>query len=138
MARSPSARFLHLIPWQAFLLVLFLSQPLGTARLSVIFAPGMPANLISCPVNSSHKSRVVTFVWFLLLAGTGIYNVTKHPGIFRAFDPSRAIMCEFVDPCTSYDATNRVISKDFVRTGKYETLAGVLLAVTGCEALFAK
>ncbi|KAF8267918.1 potassium transporter [Lactarius quietus] len=83
----------------AFLLVLFLSQPLGTARLSVIFAP-------------------VTLVWLLLLAGTGIYNVTKHPGIFRAFDPSRAIMY-------------------FVRTGKYETLAGVLLAVTGCEALFA-
>jgi KUP system potassium uptake protein len=83
----------------AFLLVLFLSQPLGTARLSAIFAP-------------------VTLVWLLLLAGTGIHNVTKHPGIFRAFDPSRAIMY-------------------FVRTGKYETLAGVLLAVTGCEALFA-
>ena len=28
--------------------------------------------------------------------------------------------------------------KDFVRTGDYETLAGVLLAITGCEALFAK
>ncbi|KAI9452350.1 potassium transporter [Lactarius psammicola] len=83
----------------AFLLVLFLSQPLGTARLSFIFAP-------------------VTFVWLLLLAGTGIYNITKYPGIFRAFDPSRAIMY-------------------FVRTGQYDTLAGVLLAITGCEALFA-
>ncbi|KAI9452283.1 potassium transporter [Lactarius psammicola] len=83
----------------AFLLVLFLSQPLGTARLSFFFAP-------------------VTFVWLLLLAGTGIYNLTKHPGIFRAFDPSRAVMY-------------------FVRTGNYDTLAGVLLAVTGCEALFA-
>jgi KUP system potassium uptake protein len=82
-----------------FLLVLFLSQPLGTARLSYIFAP-------------------VTFVWLLLLAGTGIYNITKYPGIFRAFDPSRAVMY-------------------FVRTGDYDTLAGVLLAVTGCEALFA-
>lgn len=83
----------------AFLLVLFLSQPLGTARLSSVFAP-------------------ITFLWFLLLAGTGIYNVTKYPGIFRAFDPSRAVMY-------------------FVRTGQYDTLAGVLLAITGCEALFA-
>ncbi|KAH9014764.1 potassium transporter [Lactarius pseudohatsudake] len=83
----------------AFLLVLFLSQPLGTARLSSVFAP-------------------ITFIWLLLLAATGIYNITKFPGIFRAFDPSRAIMY-------------------FVRTGEYDTLAGVLLAVTGCEALFA-
>ncbi|KAH9066020.1 potassium transporter [Lactarius deliciosus] len=83
----------------AFLLVLFLSQPLGTARLSFVFAP-------------------ITFVWLLLLAATGIYNITKYPGIFRAFDPSRAIMY-------------------FVRTGEYDTLAGVLLAITGCEALFA-
>lgn len=30
------------------------------------------------------------------------------------------------------------LSPDFVRTGEYETLAGVLLAITGCEALFAK
>ncbi len=27
---------------------------------------------------------------------------------------------------------------DFVRTKQYDTLSGVLLAVTGCEALFAK
>ena len=26
----------------------------------------------------------------------------------------------------------------FVRTGNYDILAGVLLALTGCEALFAK
>ncbi|KAH9163565.1 potassium transporter [Lactarius sanguifluus] len=83
----------------AFLLVLFLSQPLGTARLSFIFAP-------------------VTFVWLLLLAATGIYNITKYPGVFRALDPSRAVMY-------------------FVRTRNYDTLAGVLLAITGCEALFA-
>ncbi|KAI0291239.1 potassium transporter [Multifurca ochricompacta] len=75
------------------------SQPLGTARLSLAFAP-------------------ITFVWMLILASTGIYNITKFPGIFRAFDPSRAIMY-------------------FVRTKNYDTLSGVLLAVTGCEALFA-
>jgi KUP system potassium uptake protein len=84
----------------AFLLALFLFQPLGTARLSLAFAP-------------------ITFVWLLLIGGTGIYNVTKFPGIFRAFDPSRAVMY-------------------FVRTKNYDTLSGVLLAVTGCEALFAK
>ena len=35
----------------------------------------------------------VTFVWLLLLAVTGIVNITKFPGIFRAFDPSRAVLC---------------------------------------------
>jgi hypothetical protein len=25
---------------------------------------------------------------------TGIYNITIYPGIFRAFDPSRAVMCK--------------------------------------------
>lgn len=49
------ARFLSLIPRQAFLLVLFLSQPLGTARLSTIFAPGMHAAPLSCSVNFPHK-----------------------------------------------------------------------------------
>ncbi|KAI0060612.1 potassium transporter [Artomyces pyxidatus] len=82
-----------------FLVALFLSQPFGTARLATIFAP-------------------ITCTWLLLLAVTGIINITSFPGIFRAFDPSRAIMY-------------------FVRTGDYDTLAGVLLAVTGCEALFA-
>ncbi|KAJ6621773.1 potassium transporter [Mycena sp. CBHHK59/15] len=83
----------------AILLVLFIAQRFGTAGLSFLFAP-------------------ISFIWFLLLASTGIYNITSHPGIFRAFDPSRAIML-------------------FVRTGDYDMLAGVLLAVTGCEAIFA-
>lgn len=34
----------------------------------------------------------VTFLWLALLAGTGIANITAHPGIFRAFDPSRAVL----------------------------------------------
>ncbi|KIM43016.1 hypothetical protein M413DRAFT_435192 [Hebeloma cylindrosporum] len=82
-----------------FLVALFLIQPFGTARLAFTFAP-------------------VAFVWFLLLMGTGIYNITFYPGIFRAFDPSRAILL-------------------FVRTKDYTLLAGVLLALTGCEAMFA-
>ncbi|KAJ6585288.1 potassium transporter [Mycena capillaripes] len=83
----------------AIIIILFIAQRFGTAGLAFMFAP-------------------VSFVWFLLLAGTGIYNITTHPGIFRAFDPSRAVML-------------------FVRTGDYDILAGVLLAVTGCEAIFA-
>jgi KUP system potassium uptake protein len=83
----------------AILVVLFLSQRFGTAKLAFLFAP-------------------VAFVWFLILMGTGIYNITFHPGIFRAFDPSRAVML-------------------FVRTKDYDILAGVLLALTGCEAMFA-
>ncbi|KAJ3506567.1 hypothetical protein NLJ89_g6796 [Agrocybe chaxingu] len=83
----------------AFLLALFFIQQFGTARLAFTFAP-------------------VSFIWFLLLMGTGIYNITLYPGIFRAFDPSRAVML-------------------FVRTKNYDLLAGILLAVTGCEAMFA-
>lgn len=78
----------------AFLVALFLAQQLGTQRLAFAFAPGMTTfffiklNLIaSC-------SLIVSFIWFLLLTGTGIYNITYHPGIFRAFDPSRAVMCK--------------------------------------------
>jgi KUP system potassium uptake protein len=41
-----------------------------------------------------------------------------HPGIWRAWDPSRAVLY-------------------FTRTGNFDALSGVLLAVTGCEALFA-
>ncbi|KAJ7451614.1 potassium transporter [Mycena latifolia] len=81
------------------LLVLFIAQRFGTAQLAFLFAP-------------------ISFCWFLLLASTGIYNITSYPGIFRAFDPSRAVMV-------------------FVRTGNYDMLAGILLAVTGCEAIFA-
>ncbi|KII86101.1 hypothetical protein PLICRDRAFT_44566 [Plicaturopsis crispa FD-325 SS-3] len=83
----------------ALLVVLFIAQRFGTAKLAVLFAP-------------------IALIWFVLLFATGIYNITFYPGIFRAFDPSRAIML-------------------FVRTGNYDLLAGVLLALTGCEAVFA-
>ncbi|SJL07638.1 uncharacterized protein ARMOST_10988 [Armillaria ostoyae] len=83
----------------AFLLAIFFVQQFGTARLAVTFGP-------------------ISFIWFLLLAGTGLYNITLYPGIFRAFDPSRGVLL-------------------FVRTRDYDILAGVLLAITGCEAIFA-
>lgn len=34
----------------------------------------------------------MTFIWLILLAVTGIINIVAYPGIFRAFDPSRAIL----------------------------------------------
>ncbi|KIY68292.1 potassium transporter [Cylindrobasidium torrendii FP15055 ss-10] len=83
----------------AFLLVLFFVQQFGTARLAVTFAP-------------------ISMIWFLLILSTGIYNITTYPGIFRALDPSRAVML-------------------FVRTKDYGLLSGILLSVTGCEAIFA-
>ncbi|KAG8951578.1 hypothetical protein FRC04_005865 [Tulasnella sp. 424] len=90
----------HIAPISiAFLVVLFLAQRFGVAKLGLTFAP-------------------ITLIWLLLLGGTGIYNITRYPGIFRAFDPSRLVLF-------------------FVRTKHYDYLAGILLAVTGCEAVFA-
>lgn len=76
-------------------------------------------------------------MWFLLLIGTGIFNITTHPGIFRAFDPSRAVLRKSfkVSPMRSFA---EIIPSVFVRTKNYDLLNGVLLAVTGCEAMFAK
>ncbi|KAG0142024.1 hypothetical protein CROQUDRAFT_663100 [Cronartium quercuum f. sp. fusiforme G11] len=83
----------------AILVIIFFSQSFGTHILGMSFAP------------------IVT-VWLLLISGVGIYNITKHPAVFRAFDPSRAILY-------------------FVRVKDLTPLSGVLLAITGVEALFA-
>ncbi|KZT56800.1 potassium transporter [Calocera cornea HHB12733] len=83
----------------AFLAALFLIQRFGTAKIAFIMSP-------------------FTFIWLVLIGGSGIANITFYPGIWRAYDPSRAVLW-------------------FVRTGNYDYLAGVLLAVTGSEALFA-
>jgi len=74
------------------------------------------------------------FIWLCLLAVTGIINITKYPRILSAFDPSRAVMR------MSRGSYARLLipSAVFVRTKDYDFLAGVLLALTGCEALFAK
>lgn len=87
-------------------------------------------------VHSRHLA--VSFVWFLILMGTGIYNITFFPGIFRAFDPSRAVLRESTTLVSHIYLVNRTTLSVFVRTRDYDLLAGVLLAVTGCEAIFAK
>ncbi|KAF9269675.1 potassium transporter [Marasmius fiardii PR-910] len=80
-------------------ILFFLWQRFGTWKIAITYGP-------------------IAFIWFVLLAVTGIWSICRYPGIFRAFDPSRAILF-------------------FVRTKNYELLAGVLLALTGCEAMFA-
>jgi len=80
------------------LAILFFVQRLGIARLSFLFTP-------------------VVIIWLLFLFSIGIYNCTLYPGIFRAFDPSRAILW-------------------FVRARSISHLAGVLLCITGIEGLF--
>jgi KUP system potassium uptake protein len=61
----------------------------------------------------------IVFLWFAALLITGIINIiTNDPGIFRAYNPAQAI--------------------DYlVRTKDLNVLGGILLAVTGVEALFA-
>ncbi|KAF9268281.1 potassium transporter [Marasmius fiardii PR-910] len=81
------------------IIVFFFWQRFGTSKLAVTYGP-------------------IALLWFLLLIVTGIINIVQYPGIFRALDPSRAILW-------------------FIRTGEYDNLTGVLLAVTGCEAMFA-
>ncbi|KAG7096615.1 hypothetical protein E1B28_004032 [Marasmius oreades] len=83
----------------SIIVVFFLWQRFGTSKLSLTYGP-------------------IALLWFLLLCITGIWNIVQYPGIFRALDPSRAILW-------------------FIRTGEYDSLTGVLLAVTGCEAMFA-
>ncbi|KAK0528745.1 hypothetical protein OC842_004461 [Tilletia horrida] len=83
----------------AILLVLIAIQSLGVRKLGFIFSPAVLA-------------------WMFFLFVTGVINVVSFPGIWRAWDPSRAIMY-------------------FVRTGNFDAFAGVLLSVTGTEALFA-
>ncbi|GAA5909582.1 hypothetical protein JCM6882_003461 [Rhodosporidiobolus microsporus] len=83
----------------AILFLLFVGQALGTKRIATLFSP-------------------IVAVWLALNGIGGAINIAQHPSIFRAFDPSRAVML-------------------FVRTGNYDLLNGVILAITGVEALFA-
>jgi len=66
----------------------------------------------------SHAFAPAVFLWLMALLLTGAANVHTHPAIFRAVDPSRAVLY-------------------FVRTGNYDAFAGIVLAITGVEALFA-
>ncbi|GAA5909585.1 hypothetical protein JCM6882_003462 [Rhodosporidiobolus microsporus] len=83
----------------AILVVLFVGQAMGTKRIANLFSP-------------------IVAIWLALNAVGGAINIAQHPAIFRAFDPSRAVVL-------------------FVGAGNYDLLNGVILAITGVEALFA-
>lgn len=83
------------------LLGLFLLQRHGTAKLGVSFGP-------------------VMILWFLTLAGLGLYRFLQHPGIITALSPHHGIVF------LAGHGTEGIV-----------LMGLVLLAVTGCEALYA-
>ncbi len=85
----------------AILVALFAVQSRGTAGLGKVFGP-------------------ITAVWFLMLAGFGIYQIALTPGVLAA-----------VNPAYGWDF--------FVQNGLtgYWVLGSVFLVVTGGEALYA-
>ena len=85
----------------AVLIVLFATQRHGTERVGKVFGP-------------------VMVVWFLSLAGIGIYNITHDPLVFHALNPVWAV-------------------RFFASHGAHAIfiLGAVVLAVTGGEALYA-
>ncbi|MBI3676875.1 MAG: potassium transporter Kup [Proteobacteria bacterium] len=62
----------------------------------------------------------VMAIWFLVLATLGLLSIVKVPGIFWAISPTYAAALFFHEPWTAFVA-----------------LGSVVLAVTGCEALYA-
>ncbi|TKW18669.1 hypothetical protein SEVIR_5G446100v4 [Setaria viridis] len=86
----------------AILIVLFLVQRFGTDKVGYTFAP-------------------IILTWFILIAGIGVYNLSKHDtSVLKAFNP-------------------KYIVDYFKRNGKqgWISLGGVILCITGTEAMFA-
>jgi len=83
------------------LLILFLVQRHGTARVGALFGPIMA-------------------VWFVLLAGLGIWHIVDHPGVLAAVSPHHAVWF-----LTHHGFTG------------FAVLGSVVLCVTGGEALYA-
>jgi KUP system potassium uptake protein len=83
------------------LIALFLVQAKGTAAVARFFGP-------------------ICAVWFLVLAGLGIYHIAEDPTIFRALSPHYGIIF--------------LIDNGFLG---FIILGSVFLAVTGAEALYA-
>ncbi|KAG9306759.1 hypothetical protein G9A89_005659 [Geosiphon pyriformis] len=83
------------------IVLLFLGQRFGTDRVSIVFAP-------------------IIFLWMISIGCIGIWNISKHPQILKAYNPYY---------CFQY----------FTRKGTegFNSLAGVVLAVTGVEAMYA-
>jgi len=85
----------------AVIVALFLGQRFGTAAVGKLFGP-------------------VIAIWFVVLAVTGIVQISLHPAILAALDPLRAI--------------------EFLRSrgwGLFIVMGSIVLALTGAEALYA-
>ncbi|CAG8622604.1 1225_t:CDS:2 [Funneliformis mosseae] len=62
----------------------------------------------------------IVFLWLVTIASTGIWNITKHPDILRSFNPYNIF---------DYFIRNKGLG--------FNSLGGVLLSITGVEALYA-
>jgi KUP system potassium uptake protein len=83
------------------LFALFAIQPLGTSRIGKAFGPIMA-------------------LWFLSIAGFGIWGITRHPAVFAALNPLYGLRYLFSNGYASF-----------------LVLGGVFLCATGAEALYA-
>ena len=83
------------------LIALFLVQAKGTASVARFFGP-------------------ICALWFLVLAGLGIYHIADDPSIFRALSPHFGVVF--------------LLDNGFIG---FVILGSVFLAVTGAEALYA-
>ena len=83
------------------LIALFAAQGYGTHRVAAAFGP-------------------IMIVWFVVIGGAGVWQITRNPGVLAAVSPLHAI---------DFMTANIVIG--------LTTLGAVFLAVTGAEALYA-
>jgi KUP system potassium uptake protein len=83
------------------IVVLFVSQRIGSAAVGRVFGP-------------------VMVVWFLAIAAAGLHGIVDHPGILRAISPTYAVGFLIGHFSTAFFS-----------------LAAVVLAITGAEALYA-
>jgi KUP system potassium uptake protein len=85
----------------AILIGLFAFQPQGSSRIGRTFGPIMT-------------------VWFLCIAGLGVWGIARHPAVLLSLDPRYALTYLF-----------------FSGAHGFLVLGGVFLCVTGAEALYA-
>ncbi len=97
----PEAQHLILPGTVTILVALFAIQPFGTAKIGIVFGP-------------------IMMLWFLVIAGLGIWGIGQHPAVLMAINP--------------YYGVHFLLSHGFV---SFLVLGGVFLCVTGAEALYA-
>ncbi|WP_369790807.1 potassium transporter Kup [Rouxiella sp. WC2420] len=85
----------------AILIALFAIQAMGTAKIGKLFGPIMA-------------------LWFVVIAGLGIWGIVQHPAVLAAVNPYYAFKFLFSHGLSSF-----------------LVLGGVFLCVTGAEALYA-